>query len=244
MRNRLRFRSDSSESLRLKKIPGVSPEDDQQTSTGNLSFSQLATTLSVRGGAASADLALDIILNEIAELVRIATDATGAAVALTRSGELVCRATTGRAPDLGASLDPYSGLSGLCLQTRIVQHCDDTETDPRVDVEACRVLEVRSILVVPLIRQGEVAGLLEVFSSNPNHFESEDAKLLEPFCRDIVTNIDRAVEAADAAKLRTDLPPETSQFQLRKLLKKRHTRVPRNGSATGQPSRLLRQSLY
>jgi hypothetical protein len=63
----------------------------------------IAKTLAAHGGgAASFDLALDLILNEVVEQARLATGATGAAVALARDGEMVCRATTGAdAPDLG-----------------------------------------------------------------------------------------------------------------------------------------------
>ena len=58
------------------------------------------------GGASSQDLALDLVLNQIVEQACLATGATGAAIALTRDGEMVCRATTGRnAPDLGVRLD-------------------------------------------------------------------------------------------------------------------------------------------
>src|SRR5260221_7058896 len=54
------------------------------------------------GGENSTDLALDLVLNEIVEQARLATTATGAAIALLRDDEMVCRATSGAsAPDLG-----------------------------------------------------------------------------------------------------------------------------------------------
>ena len=80
---------------------------------------EVARTLAAHGGgAASFDLALDLVLNEVVEQARLQTGATGAAIALTRAGEMVCRATTGAdAPDLGVRLETKSGLSGACLQT-------------------------------------------------------------------------------------------------------------------------------
>jgi hypothetical protein len=52
---------------------------------GGLSLAELATALSVHGGGAlSADLALDLVLNEIVEHARLATGATAAAIALAR----------------------------------------------------------------------------------------------------------------------------------------------------------------
>ena len=92
------------------------------------------------GGASSKELALDLVLNQIVEQACLATGATGAAIALTRDGEMVCRATTGKnAPDLGVRLD-NAGFSAECLRVGTLQRCDDTETDPRVDSLACRLL--------------------------------------------------------------------------------------------------------
>src|SRR5579862_4375383 len=127
--------------------------DSSELSDG-LSLAELATALSAHGGGVlSADLALDLVLNEIVEHARLATGATAAAIALARGDEIVCRATTGaNAPDLGVKLDVDAGLSGACVQTKQWQRCDDTETDSRVDAEVCRDLGVRSILVYPVVR--------------------------------------------------------------------------------------------
>ena len=126
-------------------------------------LSYLAATLSSTGGGAlSADLALDLVLNEVVEQTRLATNATGAAIALARDGEIICRATTGaNAPDLGVRLDADSGLSGACVQTRQWQRCDDSETDPRVDAALCRRLGVRSILVFPVVKREKLLGVVE-----------------------------------------------------------------------------------
>jgi TonB family protein len=138
------------------------------------------------GGSASEDLALDLVLNQIVEQACLATGATGAAIALTRNGEMVCRATTGRtAPDLGVRLD-NAGFSAECLRIGTLQRCDDTETDPRVDSAACRLLGVRSILVVPLWYWGEFVGIFEIFSPRPNAFGERDEQTLQALAYRIV----------------------------------------------------------
>lgn len=158
----------------------------------------VARTLAAHGGGvAFVDLALDLILNEVVEQARLATGATGAAIALARAGDMVCRATTGEnAPELGLRLDTTSGLSGACLQTGKIQQCHDTETDARVDAEACRRLGVRAILVLPL---GEVQdraegrfGILEVFSSRPNAFGERDVSTLQVLARRVVAEKKKA----------------------------------------------------
>lgn len=211
MRNRLKLRSDPSDYSLLadvhqglpgKKSPAERlPGEDPLCRNAGGSLSHLANTLSLGGGASSADLALDLVLNEIAEKARLATAASGVAVALTRSGELVCRATTGSAPDLGMRL-PGGGLSGLSLRTRTVQHCDDAETDSRVDAVACRNLRVRSILVIPVLKREEAVGLLEAFSADPYHFRDHDIEILKSFCQQIVNNLDHAAAVAALPVLR------------------------------------------
>jgi len=147
----------------------------------------LTSTLAANGGGASSEaLALDLVLNQIVEQACLATGATGAAIALTRDGEMVCRATTGRnAPDLGVRLD-NAGFSAECLRVGTLQRCDDTETDPRVDAAACRLLGVRSILVVPLWYWGEFMGIFEIFSPRSNAFGERDEQTLQALAYRIV----------------------------------------------------------
>jgi TonB family protein len=161
-----------------------------------LSLAELATALSAHGGGAlSADLALDLVLNEIVEHARLATGATAAAIALARGDEIVCRATTGaNAPDLGVRLEVHSGLSGACVQSKKWQRCDDTETDSRVDAEICRSLGVRSILVFPVVREDKLLGVFEIFSPRPNAFSDREIQTLQALSRGIVNNVDRAAD--------------------------------------------------
>ncbi len=180
--------------ISLGQNPLVQKEDGQLEE--GLSLAELATALSAHGGGAlSADLALDLVLNEIVEHARLATGATAAAIALVRGDEIVCRATTGaNAPDLGVKLDVHSGLSGACVQSKKWQRCDDTETDSRVDAEICRDLGVRSILVFPVVREDKLLGVFEIFSPRPNAFSDREIQTLQALSRSIVNNVDRAAD--------------------------------------------------
>jgi TonB family protein len=161
---------------------------------------QLAALFAAQGGGrlsaeVSADLALEIVLNEIVEQACLATGATGAAIVLLRDGEMVCRASSGvNAPELGARLGGESGLTAECIQTRRVQRCDDALTDPRADAEASRSLGVRSVLILPLLRNGELAGVLEVFSSRAGAFGERDELTLQALAHRTLKNLDRARE--------------------------------------------------
>ncbi|MGA8270742.1 MAG: GAF domain-containing protein [Candidatus Sulfotelmatobacter sp.] len=170
------------------------PEEDDRSS--GVFLSHLATTLAEHGvGAVSADLALDLALKDIVERARMATNASAAAIALLRGEDMVCRATTGKsAPELGARLNPGPQLSADCMQNSNAQGCDDTESDSRVDVVACRRLGIRSFLIFPALQRGKLVGLLEIFSPLPKAFGDRDIQTLQALSRQILINVDCALE--------------------------------------------------
>ena len=140
----------------------------------------LSAVLAAQSKLAAAHLDLDEALEFIADGARRLTGAGGAAIALREDEKVVCRGRSGLiAPDLGACLNPESGISGQCLRTGEVQLCDDTERDSRVDVWVCRNLGMRSILAVPLRRQEDVLGLIEVFSGWAGVFSERDVRALK-----------------------------------------------------------------
>jgi hypothetical protein len=119
-------------------------------------------------------------LNQELEQACLATGATGAAIALVQGQDIVCHAAAGPlAPSIGVCLDPGTGLSGSCIQTRRLQQCVDTQTDPRVDSEACRRFGVRSIVALPLMDGDELLGIVEILSSRPNAFSPRDLDSLK-----------------------------------------------------------------
>jgi hypothetical protein len=118
---------------------------------------------------------LDEVLRLVAVRAAAITAADGIAVALASEDAIVCRASFGRiSPDPGVRLDPHSGFSGACLRHGQTVRCDDSETDSRVNLQACRSLGARSMVAVPLTAKGRVVGLLEAFSSKPLGFNESD----------------------------------------------------------------------
>jgi TonB family protein len=163
-------------------------------------FAQLAARFAAQSGGGlspelSTDLALEIVLNEVVEQACLTTGATGAAIALERDREMVCRASSGAtAPQLGSRLDAASGLSGECIRTHRTQRCDDVLADLRVDLEASQRLGVRSIMVMPLLREGELVGLFELFSSLPEAFRTRDELTIEALTARILNDLKRSAE--------------------------------------------------
>jgi putative methionine-R-sulfoxide reductase with GAF domain len=128
----------------------------------------------------------------IAEKAQTLTGATGAAIALRRGNEIICRARTGRtAPDIGVRLQTDSGLSAECVRTGEVLLCHDAESNPRVDWASCRRLGARSILVAPLRHFRRTLGVFEVLSSTPHAFDNNDVATMQFLSGMMVATISR-----------------------------------------------------
>ena len=129
----------------------------------------------------------DAALKALVEEVRVVTGATGVAIGLKHGREIVCQAASGETvPGLGISLDCDSGFSGECVRTGRVLHCSDTKTDPLIDANRCDQLGIRSVIAVPLHRQQEVVGLIEIFSTQPGVFDEEDIGHLQRLAKIVV----------------------------------------------------------
>lgn len=123
---------------------------------------------------------LEPVMNIITEKAQAMTGATGAAIALRRGDEIVCRARAGRtAPDLGVRLHSHSGFSAECVRRGEIMLCEDADKHPRVDLVSCRQLGVRSILVAPLRHLRKSLGIFEVLSSRPYAFDDRDVASLQ-----------------------------------------------------------------
>ena len=202
-----------------KKNLGEEPPLEAAASASDADAAQEIATVAralanAGGGALSLDLALDLLLHETVEEARQVTRATGAAIALARDGEMICRATSGNAPELGTAVDTTSGLSAACLSTGAMQECSDTETDARVDRDVCRHLHLRSMLLVPIIQDGIACGILEVFSSQPSNFGPDDCRTLQSLADDIVNAKKAAARGVPEDPLLHEVTPPSYEAEI------------------------------
>jgi hypothetical protein len=136
---------------------------------------------------------LTATLKLIGERARSLTRGAGAAIALAHKGAVICRASVGEsAPALGARLDVNSGLSGECFREGKSLRCDDAEIDPRVDLESCRRLGVRSVLAAPVRYEHYTIGLLIVFAPKPFNFDEGDLAIVESLAHTVVRSVRHA----------------------------------------------------
>ncbi|KWA75924.1 diguanylate cyclase [Burkholderia ubonensis] len=128
-----------------------------------------------------ARLGLDLgsVMAYVADLMPRLTRAAGAAVELAEGDDMVyCAASGNAAGMLGLRLRRSGSLSGRCVTEGEMLRCVDSETDPRVDRDACRRVGLRSMLVMPLTHLDTTVGVLKVMSPKVNGFSPADAGTL------------------------------------------------------------------
>ena len=152
------------------------------------------------------------VLHATTEVARVLAGADGVALALRTKGMVVCRARSGDpTPELGAPLNTSAGISGECMRAASIMLCHDTDNDSRVDPEVCRMMGIRSIVVVPLRGPTGVAGILEAFSTRPNSFGEEQINSLRALAeiaeaayqREYRTQQDAALASLRSSRIRT-----------------------------------------
>ena len=150
LRNEGRYRE------RLLKIE----QDDSRAQRENAR--RLAEIVAVQHEIASHRLQLDEVMRIITSRTQTLTRATGSIIEMQESEEMVYRMASGSAAAFSGMRIPAKGsLSGLCVAKGEVLKCDDSETDTRVDQNACRKVGLRSMVVVPLRHNNKAVGVLK-----------------------------------------------------------------------------------
>ena len=153
--------------------------------------------------------AKDAFLNQITDHARELIQADSTLVALRQGETIACSARSGPlGPALGTPMDSRSGISGECLRKGVPLTCSDSESDSRVDAEACLRLGIRSVVVVPVCDGCEVVGLVEAFSSKREAFDDAHVATLQKLASLVAESRSSMGEKASAAR------PENSAVPL------------------------------
>ena len=140
---------------------------------------QLLDIIAIQAEIARLGLDLTATMALVVERTLGLIEADGAAIELADGEEMVYRAGAGiAASQLGLRLKAEESLSGLCVKSGEILHCRDSESDPRVDRDACRMVGLRSMIVVPLRHECETVGVLKAMSRQPDKFSDIDVRAL------------------------------------------------------------------
>lgn len=125
------------------------------------------------------ELRVGRVMQLVSDHAQELTAGCGAVVEIADGDEMVYEAASGlAAPHVGLRLKSSSSLSGRSVACGEILTCQDTDTDDRVDREACRKIGLRSMVVVPLGGSAGPVGVLKVVSAEPGHFTDQHVYIL------------------------------------------------------------------
>src|SRR5262249_4228662 len=97
-------------------------------------------------------------------------------------------------------------ITARAIQTRSLVHIPDVQADPEFDLTtAAQVSSIRSVLSVPMIREGEVIGAITVDRRDPKPFLDKQIRLVTTFA-------DQAVIAIENVRLFKELEARTQDL--------------------------------
>lgn len=129
---------------------------------------------------AQAQLDARVFLEQVVRKILKVTSASGAVVEMIEGDDMVYKAASGAGAGFVAMrLRRQGSLSGQCIAENKMLISTDTRDDPRVDRAACEKIGVRSMLVVPLLREGTAIGVLKIMSGKPGAFDASDIQTVQ-----------------------------------------------------------------
>lgn len=147
---------------------------------GNLDTQRLRAIIAMQTEVAKLGPDLGRVMALVAVRARELTGADGSVIELAEGEDMVYRASAGIAgKQLGLRLKRSESLSGRCVAEDQSLYCEDSETDGRVDREACRRVGLRSMIVSPLRYENSVVGVLKVLSTRLKAFDAHAIELLD-----------------------------------------------------------------
>lgn len=115
----------------------------------------------------------------VGEALRLIPSAHGSVVELEDGEHLRYAYAAGSlASTVGLRLSPSGSLSGHAVRLATTLRCDDADVDPRVDRDACRKVNARSMVCVPLKCADRTVGVLKVTSPTSHAFSDRDVATL------------------------------------------------------------------
>ena len=135
---------------------------------------RLADILDLQRDIASSNLNYSALLQFILERMTQLVACDGACLEICDNDEMVYEAATGLAAGfVGLRVKTGASLSGLSMTSNTILSAHDTESDPRVDREACRRVGLRSMIVMPLRYDERSFGVLKLMSAHAAAFTAD-----------------------------------------------------------------------
>jgi hypothetical protein len=142
------------------------------------------------------ELGIDSAMNLIVDSAREVAGAAGVAIGLLEGDELVFRAGGGcSAARIGSRVAASLTASAKTRSNREILRVENAQTDTRIEGAICRQFGAESILIVPIYRGQEVAGVLEVMFTQAHAFQDCEVRMYRLMAGLVETAMDGAFQA-------------------------------------------------
>lgn len=163
----------------MEPVPAASSAADDRFAELRRERDRLLELVEVLGSLSSRALPASVLMQEVVDHAQVLTRSIGAVLELLEGAEMVYHVGSGvAAPHIGLRLPASTSLSGLCVEHATLLYCRDIETDTRVNLEACRRIGARSMMVVPLLDGVRAIGVLKAVSDQVDGFDHIDEHTL------------------------------------------------------------------
>ena len=141
---------------------------DAQSLSALLELEKLIAT-----GEADVDRSMHLVVDR----ARNVANATGIAIAVRRGDQLVYRAGSGCAASyVGRHMTAILSVSAHNEARGEILRVENAQADARIEAAICRQFEAQSLLILPIYDEYAVAGVLEVFFSEPHAFQDREMR--------------------------------------------------------------------
>ncbi len=149
-----------------------------------LDSQSLSALIELQRSITTGETGLDRAMHTVADRSRNVANATGIAVALLKADQLVYRAGSGSgAAYVGRRVTAVLSVSAHDDSRDEILRVENAQADTRIEASVCRLFGANALLIVPIYQQRAVAGVLEVFFSEPHTFQDREVRTYRVMAR-------------------------------------------------------------
>jgi putative methionine-R-sulfoxide reductase with GAF domain len=205
-----------SERLRQQESANAAPLEASQAKSEKTARSDsdytltLAEIVEAQRQIQTRHLELDKAMEVVAERVAKITGASGAAIGILEGRTVHYRAGAGApALPLGTEAPLETAVCSASLRTGQVIRCEDVNLEFLFDPELCRHRGIASLAAVPIYREGDIIGALELYFDKTHGFAEQDIHtcqlmaglVTEAFGRDAQVTLKKSMAAERSTML-------------------------------------------
>src|ERR1700692_588397 len=116
-------------------------------------------------------------MRHIVESARNVATATGIAIGLLNGGQLTYSAGSGSsAAFIGEHVTASLTVSANTRTSREILRVENAHTDTRIEADICRQFGANALLILPIYRNGTLAGVLDIRFNEPHYFDLPEVR--------------------------------------------------------------------